>query len=271
MLAAVVHPIAFQFGSLTVTWYGVMMALAFVAGLWTASRRGLLEGVVPEKILDLGPWLIVGGILGARILYVATYWQESFAGRPLVEVFMVWRGGLVFYGGLIGAALAGMLYARVKQIPLWKLADILAPSIALGYVFGRTGCLLNGCCYGRACSLPWAITFPQDARGAPPGVPLHPTEIYEALLNLVLYGLLAWLYRRKKFDGQVFAVYLIGYAALRSFVETFRGDYLPEQYHWGLLTPGQYASIPMLAAGLFLLVLLPRLAGQKLKKENNSR
>jgi phosphatidylglycerol:prolipoprotein diacylglycerol transferase len=248
-----VHPIAFQFGSFAVTWYGVMVALGFLAGLWTASRRSPREGIAPEQIIDLGPWLIVGAIVGARTLYVVSYWRESFSGKPLGEIFMVWHGGLVYYGGLIGAVLTGIFYARTKKVPLWKMADVMAPSIALGHVFGRVGCLLNGCCYGRQCSLPWAIVFPAEARGAPPGVPLHPTQVYESLLNLALYAALAWLYRRKKFDGQVFGVYLVGYALVRSFVELFRGDYALEQYVGGWLSPGQAVSVVILAAGLALL------------------
>jgi phosphatidylglycerol---prolipoprotein diacylglyceryl transferase len=250
-----VHPIAFQFGAFTVTWYGVMVATAFLAGLWTASRRGLLQGIPAEKILDLGPWLIVGSILGARILYVVSYWREEFAGRNLAEIFMVWRGGLVFYGGLIGAVIGGVLYARLKKLPLWKLADAVAPSIALGYVFGRLGCLMNGCCYGRECHLPWAIRFPAEHRTYPH--PVHPTQIYDSLLNLALYLFLAWLYRRRKFDGQVFAAYLLGYAVLRFIVELFRGDY-PQHYLGGWATPAQLICFATLAAGLMLWGLLAR-------------
>jgi phosphatidylglycerol---prolipoprotein diacylglyceryl transferase len=252
-----VHPIAFHSGPFTVTWYGIMVATAFLAGLWTASRRGPLDGLRAEQVLDIGPWLIIGAIIGARTLYVTSYWNEEFAGKPLPEIFMVWRGGLVFYGGLIGASLACLLYAGMKKIPVWKLADVLTPSIALGYVFGRIGCLMNGCCYGRECHLPWAITFPPGSRPAPPGVPLHPTQIYDSLLSLGLYALLAWLYRRKKFDGQVFAVYLIGYAVLRSFVEIFRGDY-PQHYLGGWATPAHIVSMGVLIAGVVLLTVLPR-------------
>lgn len=239
-----------------------MMALAFLAGLWTASRRGLRDGIAPERILDMGPWLIVGAIIGARTVYVTTYWNEQFAGKPIREIFMVQHGGLVYYGGLVGAALACILYARIKKLLLWKLADILAPSIALGYVFGRIGCLLNGCCYGRACDLPWAIHFPQGHETYPAGV--HPTEIYDSLLSLVLYGVLAWLYRRKKFDGQVFATYLICYAVTRSIVETFRGDYTPEHIHGGL-TPAHLISIAIFAVGLVLLTIRARYSPVKNK------
>ncbi|HOC56913.1 MAG TPA: prolipoprotein diacylglyceryl transferase [Verrucomicrobiota bacterium] len=248
------HPIAFEWGGLSIHWYGVMVALGFLAGLWTASRRAPRTGIAAEQILDLGPWLIVGAILGARALYVISYWRESFAGQPLWEIFAIWQGGLVYYGGLIGASLACMLYARWKKLPLWRVADIMAPSVALGYVFGRIGCLLNGCCYGRACALPWAIQFPPGNPLNPPAYPVHPTEVYESLLNLVFYAALAWLYRRKKFDGQVFAVYLVGYALLRSLVELFRGDY-PEHQHYlgGWATPAHLVSILIFATGMLLL------------------
>ncbi|HUD82220.1 MAG TPA: prolipoprotein diacylglyceryl transferase, partial [Candidatus Saccharimonadales bacterium] len=217
------HRIAFEFAGLTVTWYGILVALGFMAGLWTASRRAMRSGINPDTIIDLGPWLLVGAIIGARTLYVVSYWNESFAGRPLTEIFMVQHGGLVYYGGLIGASLACVLFVSLKKLPLWRLADILAPSVALGSFFGRWGCLLNGCCYGRPTTLPWGIQFPKGHETYPNYV--HPTEIYDSLLNLGLYLFLAWLFRRKSFDGQVFAVYLICYAVLRSFVELFRGDY----------------------------------------------
>ena len=255
------HPIAFELGPLTIKWYGVMVALGFLAGLWTASRRGLREGVAAEQIIDLGPWLIIGTIVGARTLYVLSYWHEAFEGKPFADVFMVWKGGLVYYGGLIGASLACILYTRLKKLRLWKIADILAPSIALGCVFGRISCLLNGCCYGRACNLPWAIRFPEDILLDPPRptYPVHPTQVYDSLLNLGLYLALAWLYRRKKFDGQVFGVYLVSYAVLRSFVELFRGDYYEHQHYLGgWATPAHLMSIAIFAAGLVLLRLLPR-------------
>lgn len=257
------HPDFIHLGPLTIHWYGVMLALAFLAGLWTAGRRAPLTGIAGEKIADTGIWLLLGGIVGARTFYVITYWNTLvenplFPNAPWTEIFMVQRGGLVYYGGLIGATLSGVLYLRARKLPLWKVADIFAPSIALGYVFGRIGCLMNGCCYGRACDLPWAIRFPKDNPLHPPTVPVHPTEIYDSLLNLGFYLALAWLYRRKKFDGQVFATYLMGYALLRSFVELFRGDYPVDHLHAGL-TPAQMVSIATFVAGAVLFrTLRPR-------------
>lgn len=243
------HDIAFEIGGITVAWYGVLVAIGFMAGLWTASRRALLQNVSPNLIMDLGPWLLVGAVVGARTLYVFSYWKEEFASAPFYEIFMLRHGGLVYYGGLIGASLACIIFVRRKKFPLWKMADILAPSISLGYVFGRFGCLMHGCCYGRPTSLPWGIQFPYGHPSFPQHV--HPTQIYDSMLNLAFYLALAWLFRRKKFDGQVFAVYLIGYAIMRSFVETFRGDY-PVHYLGGWATPAQLVSVGIVLAGVLL-------------------
>ncbi len=251
------HPILFHLGSFPVHSYGVMTALAFVFGLWTATLRAKRVNVSGEVIADVTLWLMLGTILGARTVYVVTYWKDEFAGQPLTEIFAIWHGGLVYYGGLIGASAAGIIYLHLKKLPLWKIADIIAPSIALGSVFGRIGCLLNGCCYGRACSLPWAISFPADNPLHPPTTPVHPTEIYDALLNFALYLFLAWLFRRRKFDGQIFATYLICYAVTRSFVEYFRGDYNDAHQHFGL-TPAQLVSVPIFVTGLALAVILSR-------------
>jgi phosphatidylglycerol:prolipoprotein diacylglycerol transferase len=245
-----VHPIAFYLGTLPLRWYGVMMAVAFFAGLWTAMRRARLANISSDVLADVTLWLMAGSIIGARFVYVTTYWKQEFADQPLSEIFMIQHGGLVYYGGLMGAIVAGIAYLRWKKLPVWKIADILAPSIALGSAFGRIGCLLNGCCYGRECSLPWAISFPADHETH--GMPVHPTEIYDALLNLMLYLGLAWLFRRKKFDGQIFALYLVGYAICRSIVEFFRGDYPPDHIHAGLFTSAQLLSAPILIAGIVL-------------------
>ena len=253
------HPIAFQLGPLTIHWYGILIAMGFLAGVWTAGRRGLRNGLDPARISDLAMWILVGAIIGARTLHVISYWDDEFKGKGFFEIFKIQNGGLVFYGGLIGAAIAGSIYVKWKKMPFHKTADALAPSIALGSVFGRFGCLMTGCCYGRACDLPWAIRFPEGNPMHSPTFPVHPTQIYDSFANLVLYLGLAWLYRHKKFDGQVFAVFLIGYAILRSTVEIFRGDYAPGQIYAGL-TPGQFVSVGTVLVGIALLVWRSRSA-----------
>lgn len=253
--------IAFQFGPITVHWFGICIAAAFLAGMWTATRRAPQIGIPGEQIADLVvPWLLIGGVVGARVMFVVTYWKDEFVGKSWWEIFMIQRGGLVFYGGLIGAALAVFVFAQVKKISLWKLADILAPSIALGSMFGRMGCLMNGCCFGRSCDLPWAIRFPSDH--ITHGQPVHPTQIYDALLNFTLYLGLAWLFKhRRKFDGQIFAIYLMCYAVTRSTVELFRGDYTEDHLHNGL-TPAHLLSIGIFAAGIGLFVWLRKQAAK---------
>jgi phosphatidylglycerol---prolipoprotein diacylglyceryl transferase len=250
-----VQKIAFQLGSLTIYWYGVLVAVGFLAGLWTAVRRCPRDGLPGERIADLGVWLMVGAVVGARLFFVVSYWREDFAGKPIWEVLMIRNGGLVFYGGLVGASLACILHARAKRLPLWKVADALAPSVALGYVFGRLGCFMYGCCYGQVCDLPWAVHFPSGHATYPHGV--HPTQLYESLMNLGLYAALAWQYRRKTFDGQVFASYLMGYAVLRSIGEIFRGDYAL-RYLGGWATPAQLLGAAVFATGFALWWILPR-------------
>jgi phosphatidylglycerol:prolipoprotein diacylglycerol transferase len=254
-----VAQIAFKIGPLEVYWFGVLVAVGFLVGLWTASRRCRQDGSLSEAIADLGPWLLLGGIVGARLLHVVSYWREEFASKPWWEMFMIQRAGLVFYGGLGGASLATLFYIRAKGLPLWKLADALAPSIALGQVFGRIGCLVNGCCFGLPTRLPWAIHYP--AGHVTQGCGVHPVQLYEAFLDLGLYLALARQYRRRGFDGQVFALYLAGYAALRFGVEFFRGDY-EQRYLGGWATPGQLVSAGVLAAGVWLWWRLGRSGGQ---------
>ncbi len=211
--------------------------------------------------MDFAPWLLFSSIIGARTLHVITYWREDFSAKPITEIFMVQKGGLVFYGGFIGACLATIFYARIKKIPLWKFADVLTPSLPLGHFFGRLGCLMTGCCYGKKCDLPWAVRFPEGHDTHPVGfaaLPVHPVQIYESILNLCLYFFLAWLFRRKKFSGEVFAMYLICYALLRSFVENFRDDYKPSEFFFhGTISPGQLVSIFILMTGIVLFAKLP--------------
>ncbi len=249
------HKIAFQLGPWPVHWYGILLALAVITGLWLAGRRGLRDGLPPEAIVDLGPWMLLSAIAGGRALYVISYWREDFAGHPWWKVFLVNQGGLVFYGGLIVGSLVFFFYTGAKKLPRWKMADALAPSIALGHAIGRVGCLMTGCCYGRPTDVPWSIYFPNPH--PTDGADVHPVQIYESLLNLALYTALAWLHRRKKFDGQVIATYLICYPVLRAGVETFRGDY-PVRYLGGGVTPAQLVSAGILLAGLLLFWKLPR-------------
>ncbi len=247
---------AFQIGSLTITWYGLFVAAGFWLGSWTAARRAPRVGVSPDTVWDLLWVLILAGIVGARMLYVATYWERDFQNQPFSEVFMVHHGGLVFHGGFLLAAVSAFAWCAWRRIPGWRMADILAPSLAIGHALGRIGCLLNGCCYGQRCELPWAIRYP--ASYGLPDARLHPTQLYEALLGLALAGLLAWVFRRRRFEGQVFALYLMLYALLRAFVELYRGDYPVAALTGGVVTPAQWVSAGLLLAGIVVYLLRRR-------------
>lgn len=250
-------PILFQLGGFSLHTFGLLVALAFMAGLWAGGKNAVRAGLKAEVIHDLAWWLILGGLVGARALYVVSYWERDFAGKPFGEIFAIWHGGLVYYGGLIGATLAGVAKLWRLKLPIWTVADCLAPGVALGHVFGRLGCLMNGCCYGRPTDAAWAIryprgheTFPMTALNA---TTVHPAQIYEALLNLAFFGALMWLFRRRRFEGQVFATYLIGYAVIRTVAELFRGDYSEKSAPLaGVFTPGQTTSAVILALGISL-------------------
>jgi len=251
-----VYRTLFEIGGFSLHTFGVLVGLGFMAGLWIANRCGQRAGIPSGVISDLVvPWILGGGMIGARIVYVVSYWDEQFAGRPFGEVFQVWKGGLVFYGGLAGAALTAIAYMHVKKLPIWRMGDCLAPGIALGHVFGRLGCFFNGCCHGRPTDLPWAIRFPKGT--LPYDAPVHPSQLYEAGLNLALCVGLVVFHARRPFDGAVFAAYLVAYAVIRSITEWFRGDYAFVSDPSALrFTPGQSTSLLILIAGLALWFVL---------------
>ena len=139
------HDVAFSIGGFKVYWYGILLALGFYVAIPTAMARGARAGLAAEAIADLSFWIFLGAIFGARALYVASYWREDFADKPLWNILAIRGGGLVFYGGLLGSSTACIIYTWKKKLPLWKLADVFAPSIALGHAFGRLGCLMTGC------------------------------------------------------------------------------------------------------------------------------
>lgn len=163
---------------------------------------------------------------------------------------MVHHGGLVFHGGFLVATAAGFVWCAWKKAPGWTLSDILAPGLALGHALGRIGCLLNGCCFGRRCEMPWAWRYPSGHETH--GIPVHPTQLYEAALCLALAGGLAWGFGRRRFEGQIFAVYLVAYGILRGLVELYRGDYPASALTLGVFTPAHWVSVGLLMMGIIL-------------------
>jgi len=254
-----VHPVAFQIGGLTIHWYGILLATGFMLGLWTAGRRGMKIGLNAEDLSNLVLWIFISGIVGAKLLYVI---NEGGPNKALKDLLFE-RSGLVFHGALIGASAAIIIFTRLKKMPVWATFDALAPSIALGHAFGRIGCFTTGCCFGKTCELPWAVTFPAGHPTNPHAV--HPTQIYESTLNFALYAGLAWLFRHRKFDGHVFAAYLVGYAFIRFGIEFLRAD--PRGNTLAGLAPGQLISIGLLIGGGILWAKLRTTPLKSLKDE----
>jgi phosphatidylglycerol:prolipoprotein diacylglycerol transferase len=250
------HPVLIKIGPLTIHTYGFLIALGFLFALWLAVRQAKAMQVSHDHLMDLAFYCLLSGIIGSRVFFILTNWGY-FQARPL-DMIKIWEGGLVFYGGLIFAVPTALLFIRKTGMPFWKTFDIAAPSIAIGHAIGRLGCFSAGCCYGKAAEgLPWAVIFRDPDSLAVRGVPLHPSQLYESLGELVNFLILISVRRKQAFDGQLFWLYIMNYAVIRSVVELFRGDEVR-----GFLVPGfsisQGISLLLFASAAFMLVRLRR-------------
>jgi len=237
-------------GPLTLHTYGVLLAIAFITGLWVASRQAKAAGLDPARVTDMAVYVLIAGLIGAKVLLVIVEWSY-YAHNPR-ELLSILQSGGVFYGGLIGAFPVAWWYARKHALPPWRTADVLAPAVAIGQAIGRLGCFCAGCCYGRPADVPWAVTF-RDAYasrtvGTPLDTPLHPTEIYESLACLAIFFILAAMARRKRFDGQVTLAYVILYAVVRFVIEFYRGDAVRGSVFGGTLSTSQFIALLMVLA-----------------------
>jgi phosphatidylglycerol:prolipoprotein diacylglycerol transferase len=247
------HPVLFEIGFVKIFTYGFMVASGFFVAIQLAVRQGKKEGLDPAKILDLSFYVLIAAIIGARLLYIIVEFKY-FVAHPF-EVLSFWKGGLVFYGGFIGSALAGWYFMRKHKMPGWKVADVCAPSIAIGQVIGRWGCYFAGCCYGVQTDVPWAIIFSDERSLAPLNIALHPTQIYLSINALLIFSVLVWFRKRKSFDGQLFWLYGILYSIGRFIIEFYRGDergFAVED----LLSTSQFIGLFALAASVFMLLKL---------------
>ena len=261
------HPICFEIGGLQVHWFGVMMALGFLAGLlnWTwLGRRG---GRDFNYCSDLLFWVMVAGVLGARLAYVLANLAD-FLAEP-ATIFRIDQGGLIYYGGLLGAIAAMLVFARKKQESAWSVFDLVVTSVPLAHAFGRVGCVLNGCCFGRLHENWPAIRYPSGSlawwqhlhmdmidRSALQSMPVHPVQLYESICNLLIYVLLVLVYRRHRRAGIVAATYLMVYPVVRFLLEFLRGD---ERLRYGTpLSVAQYMSILLFACGCAIMVRITR-------------
>ncbi|MEM4240011.1 MAG: prolipoprotein diacylglyceryl transferase [Candidatus Woesearchaeota archaeon] len=243
MFEHALNPVLVQLGPLQIRWYGLMWALAFLFVYWyvrRSARQGALK--LSDNDVDiLMVWLVAGVIIGARLLEVFLWDWKYYSANP-AEIIAIWHGGLSFHGGLAGGIIAGYFFARSRKIPFLRLCDACIVPIALGQAFGRIGNFINGELFGRITSVPWAVKFP-GAEGY-----RHPSQLYEAAYDIVIFIVLLLLAGKKRQDGFIFALFLVLYSIFRFATEFFRE---PTSYVLGL-TLGQALCVPMLAAGIWL-------------------
>jgi phosphatidylglycerol:prolipoprotein diacylglycerol transferase len=251
-------PLVGNLGPLTVYTYGALLAAAYLLGLQLAIWRARARGLDHARVLDLGIYIIISALIGAKLLLLITDFR-AFTTDPRALLDLLRSGG-VFYGGLILAVIVALWYIRRIGLPLWTTCDVFAPGIALGHVVGRLGCFFAGCCYGRPTTVKWAVTFtdPYAASnvGTPLNVPLHPTQLYEAGAEaLILILLLATESRGRRFAGRTFWLYILLYAISRYIVETFRGDPRGSVL---IFSTSQFISILLTPLALIMLFYLSR-------------
>jgi len=241
-----------------------MMAVGVAFALWFLFIQAKKQGFYAPKIIDAAFYTIIVSLIGAKlILFIGNF---SYYSRYPRELLSLARSGGVFQGGLTFGVIFALWYFRKHRIPTWKVADIIGPALALGHGFGRIGCFSAGCCYGRECSVPWGMTFQNgyahNLTGIPLNTLLHPTQLYESVLNFVNFFILFLILKRKKFDGQVFSFYIINYSIIRFFVEFYRGDHPEKAFLIHNASPYLSLSFPQffcilgLIAGVVLFFIL---------------
>ena len=223
-------PIMFRIGPFNIYSWGFMIAVAFIAGLFSALHYARKEGIPETNILDLFVYVMISSIVGARLFYIAAFWDQ-YRSDPF-SILFVSEGGLAFFGGLFLAILATILYVNLKKLDIFKMLDIMSPPAALGYGIGRIGCFLNGCCYG--------ITIC--------GV-VQPTQIYSSLAGFAIFAFLVYYYGKKRYNGHIFLIALLLYSIYRFLIEFVRFSPI----HFWIFTPSQLiAGAVLIAAAMTL-------------------
>jgi phosphatidylglycerol:prolipoprotein diacylglycerol transferase len=256
------YPRLFELGPITVYSYGLLLALAYLGGLQLALVRGRKRGLDQHRVMDLGIWIIVSALIGAKALLLIVE-RQRYIENPR-ELLSLAQSGGVFYGGLVVAVAVAFWYMRRHKMPLWIVCDAFAPAIAFGHVVGRLGCFMAGCCYGIETHVPWAVTFTDPFAnanaGTPLGVPLHPTQLYEAGAELIIvFLLLASEKRGRPFAGRTFWSYMFLYGITRFIIEVYRGDPRGAVFG-GALSTSQFISVLLVPISLIMLAILSRSA-----------
>lgn len=244
-------PILFRISDFSIPTASIVHTLAFTVGILWTYRQTRRTTIDPKIVMDLVLIILVWAIIGARIFSILFDGNLKWYLQNPNEILMAWKGGFTFYGGFIFGTLAGIWYIRKHKGLGWQITDITAPGLALGIAIGRLGCFASGDSYGKTTELPWAVIFTDSNSLAPLGIPLHPTQLYSVIINLILFGILLRWRRRTKFQGELFLVFMILYAITRFLVEIFRND--PRGvYLDGLISTSQIISIIVIFIAIVL-------------------
>jgi phosphatidylglycerol---prolipoprotein diacylglyceryl transferase len=253
-------PIIVEWGWLTLRWYGLLIASAVLIGVNLSQALAKRRQVDPEAVADLAMWLVLAAIPSARLYYVLFQWQD-YVDQP-GKILAIWEGGIAIHGAVLGGLLASVIFARMRKISFWQLADIVAPSLILGQAIGRWGNFFNSEAFGAPTDLPWKLLIPEERRPLGSGAIAyyHPTFLYESLWNLMVFAVLMVLFQRslrhplKLRRGTLFLTYLVGYGTGRFWIESLRMDSLM----LGALRIAQVVSLVEVGLGLAGLVWLYR-------------
>ncbi|MDD2890685.1 MAG: prolipoprotein diacylglyceryl transferase [bacterium] len=255
------HRVIVNLGPISITSWGLSLALAFFIGIWLVDKRAQKYNISRPVIADLCFLIIISSVVGARGAYIIE--NFSYYSKQPMEIFKIWEGGMILYGGVLVAILCGIIFLSRKRINILSVMDIFAPSIAMGIGIGRLGCFFNGCCFGRPTNLPWGAVFPPDSPAGSAfqsGVHIHPTQIYESLVGFCIFGFLLLLEKivpsiTKKSKGYLFWILLILYSIWRFFIDYIR-YYESNAYIFVGFTHGQIVSICLLLVSVIAIILV---------------
>jgi phosphatidylglycerol---prolipoprotein diacylglyceryl transferase len=253
------RPVMFELFNIKIYGYGTMIALGICVAVLIVTRRARQRGYDEDSILNMAILAVIAGVLGGKLLYIITELKPIMNDPSLLKDL---GSGFVIYGSIIGGAVGVYLYCRRKRWSAVKVFDLVIPSIPMAQGFGRIGCFLAGCCYGRTTTLPIGVMFKAESV-APSGILLHPTQLYSSIFNFCLAFFLLWYDRKERKDGRVFSMYVIIYSVGRFVVEFLRND---PRGAVGILSTSQFISVFMLLAGI-LFFNLHRLKGKPKEKE----
>jgi phosphatidylglycerol---prolipoprotein diacylglyceryl transferase len=248
-----VFPQLFHIGHFSLPTYGFLVALGVLAGLWVSVRNSEKQGINPDNAWNFGIVVVLCGIIGAKVLYIINDWS-TYAANPR-EIFSLdtLQAGGVFSGGLLAAFMGAAWYIRKHRMPALATCDAFAPGLALGHAFGRVGCFSAGCCFGKPTDHFWGVIFTNplaySISGTPLNVRLEPTQLFESAVELVIFVILTWLFSRKKFDGQIFGLYLMLYGIARYFLEFIRDDPGRGSVFGGIMSGTQLIAILLVLGG----------------------